>query len=221
MVDYSGLKRHISIIMDISTNMDRWLFVINIVSKKRFQILQKILEKKEFTQYGLKKELKLGMSIVNDTINTLLDKEFIKKQEKKYVLIDEKGLLDMIAFLKPLKKDIKLQINTSLTKKEVQAKLPKEAILCLESALEQYTNYYESNRVACYLPAKVITKLTSEFFVPGNKTELIIMEANPQLTEKEINSKQGIKYTNSTRTIIDLYCDNKAFLADKIIRKAK
>lgn len=207
--------------MDISTNMDRWLFVINIVSKKRFQILQKILEKKEFTQYGLKKELKLGMSIVNDTINTLLDKEFIKKQEKKYILVDEKGLLDMIAFLKPLKKDIKLQINTSLTKKEVQSKLPKEAIFCLESALEQYTNYYESNRVACYLPAKVITKLTSEFFVPGNKTELIIMEANPQLTEKEINSKQGIKYTNSTRTIIDLYCDNKAFLADKIIRKVK
>ncbi len=207
--------------MDISTYMDRWLFVINIVSKKRFQILQKILEKKEFTQYGIKKELKIGMSIVNDTINILLDKEFIKKQEKKYSLIDEKGLLDMIAFLKPLKKDIKLQINTSLTKKEVQNKLPKEAILCLENALEQYTNYYESNRIACYLPAKSITKLANEFFAPGNKTELVIMEANPQLTEKEIKTKNEIKYTNPTRTIIDLYCDNKAFLADRIIGKVK
>lgn len=195
--------------------------MINLVSKKRFSVLESILEKKEFTQYGLKKELGTGMSIVNDTINILLDKDFIKKEEKKYVLVDEKGLLDMIAFLKPLKKDIKLQISTSLTKKEVQTKLPKETVFCLESALEQYTNYYESNKILCYLTENNISKLKKEFFSPGNKTELIILESKPILTKKEINTKNGIKYTNPTRTIIDLYCDNKAFLADKIIGKVK
>lgn len=195
--------------------------MINLVSKKRFQLLQKILEKREFTQYGLKKELQLGMSIVNDTINILLDKEFIEKKEKKYVLVDEKGLLDMIAFLKPLKNDIKLKISTSLTKKEIQTKLPKDTIFCLESALEQYTNYYESNRIAVYLTENSILKLKKEFFAPGNKTELVIIEAKPELTNKEINTKNKINYTNPTRTIIDLYCDNKAFLADKILGKVK
>jgi len=207
--------------MDISITVDWWLFVINLVSKKRFKILETILEKNDFTQYGLKKELKIGMSIVNDTINILLDKEFIKKQEKNYVLINEKDLLEMIAFLKPLKRDLLFQINTALTKKEVQAKLPKEVIYCLESALEQYTNYYESNRVACYLPKKSLAKVNKEFFAPGNKTMLIVLGDNPPLTKEEIRTKKQLKFTNSTRTIIDLYCDNKAFLADKIIGKVK
>jgi hypothetical protein len=194
--------------------------VINIVSKKRFLILQKILEKKEFTQYELKKELKTGMSIINDTINTLLEKEFLIKKEK-YVLTSEKNLLDMIAFLKPIKKDIKLKITTSLTKKELKAKLPKETIYCLESALEQYSNYYESYVIACYLPTKNIEKIKKELFLPGNKTQLLVLEAKPLLTENEIKNKNGVKYTNTIRTIIDLYCDNKAFLADKIIGKVK
>jgi len=197
------------------------VIVINLVSKKRFQILELILEQKQFTQYGIKKELKTGMSIVNDTINILLDKEFVKKQGKKYALVDEKGLLELIAFLKPLTKDIKLKITTSLTKKELISRLPKEITFCLETALAQYTNYYESNRVCVYATNKSFESIKKAFFSPGKTTELVIFEDNPILTKKEIAQKNEVKYTNVTRTIIDLYCDNKAFLADKILNKVK
>lgn len=207
--------------MDISINTDRCSFMINLVSKKRFQILELILEKKQFTQYGLKKELKTGMSIVNDTINILLEKEFIKKQDNKYILSDEKGLLELIAFLKPINKSILLKINTSLTKKDLISRLPKETIFCLDTALNQYTNYYESNRICVYATNKTLAKIKSSFFSPGKTTELVIFQAEPELTKKETISANGINYTNATRTIIDLYCDNKAFLADKIIGKVK
>jgi len=180
-----------------------------------------ILEKKQFTQYGLKKELKTGMSIVNDTINILLEKEFIKKQDNQYSLSDEKGLLELIAFLKPINKNILLKINTSLTKKDLISRLPKETIFCLDTALNQYTNYYESNRICIYATNKTLTKIKKSFFSPGKTTELVIFQAKPELTKKEIISSKEFNYTNATRTIIDLYCDNKAFLADKIIGKVK
>ncbi len=195
--------------------------MINLVSKKRFLILQTVLEKKEFTQYGLKKELKLGMSIVNDTINTLLEKEFLKKQAKKYVLVDKKGLLELIAFLKPINKAVKHTFSTSLTKKEVEAKLSKNVVFCLETALEQYTNYYESNRVAAYASKQSLEKIKKEFFTPGSTTKVMIFAENPPLTKKEINAKHNFNYTSAIRTVIDLYCDNKGFLADKIIEKVK
>lgn len=207
--------------MDISVCVDRWLFVINLVSKKRFVLLEAILEKKVFTQYGLKKELKLGMSIVNDTINILVEKEFVKKQEKKYVLVDEKGLLELIAFLKPISKSIKLKASTSLTKKELVSRLPKGVVFCLDSALAQYTNYYESNRVCIYASSKNFAKLKGSFFSSGKDTELIVFVDDPKLTKNEIIQKNGSDYTNVTRTIIDLYCDNKEFLADKIRNKVK
>lgn len=185
--------------------------MINIVSKKRFQILEKIIEKKEFTQYEIKKELKFGMSIVNDTVQMLIEKEFIETKNNKYFLKDEKGLLELIAFLKPTK--ILAIIKTSIPKKEAIKRI--DAIICMETALEQYTNYYKSNRLAIYANKTQLTKIKKQFFVPGNETEIAIFEDEPKLTKKEIISDK-IKYTNKIRTIIDLYRDNKAFLADKI-----
>lgn len=187
------------------------VILINIVSKKRFQILEKIIEKKEFTQYEIKKELKFGMSIVNDTVQMLIEKEFIETKNNKYFLKDEKGLLELIAFLKPTK--ILAIIKTSIPKKEAIKRI--DAIICMETALEQYTNYYKSNRLAIYANKTQLTKIKKQFFVPGNETEIAIFEDEPKLTKKEIISDK-IKYTNKIRTIIDLYRDNKAFLADKI-----
>ena len=190
--------------------------MINILSKKRFLVIEAILEKKSFTQYGLKKELKLGMSIINDSVNFLLEKEFIRKEPKKYVLSDAKGLLELIGFFRQMDKAIVFEAKTSLGKKELMKRISQETVFCLETALERYSNYYESGRVCAYASKKGISSLKAMFFAPGNETELLIFEEKPALSKNEIVSSGSAKYTSKARTIIDLFCDNKGPLAEKI-----
>lgn len=202
--------------------------MIDLASNKKFLLVEYILEKKSFTQYQAKKDLKTGMSIINQTTKFLLEKGVIKKTEKNYELTDPEGLIELIAFFRNMGKQKIIEIGTSLEKTEAIKLVPQNAIFCLETALEKYSNYYKSNRVCFYADEKTAKELEKKLaYKPGNKTVVAVYKEKPTLSKTEIGmsdwKKLGIKnagnlkFTTAIRTIIDLYSDKKGNAAEKLV----
>ncbi len=190
--------------------------MINLASKQKFALVEYLLEKKEFTQYRAKKDLKLGMSTVNLTFQFLLEKELIKKNNGKYVLTNPVDLVELVAFFHEMKK-LKLgELSTSLPKTAVLKLLPDSVVFCLETALEQYSNYYKSNNVFFYSNEKTFKEIQKKLaYKPGNITILVSYKQKPMLSV--IEKKGNLKFTGKIRTIIDLYSDKKGNAADKLV----
>ncbi|MFH1256011.1 MAG: hypothetical protein V1494_01830 [Candidatus Diapherotrites archaeon] len=192
--------------------------MIDLASDKKMRIVEFLLEKKEFTQYGVKKELRLGMSIVNQTFSFLLDKGVIGKPGKKYALKDPVGLIELTAFFRSMEKLKIMEISTSLEKKDVLKILPDKSILCLEIALEKYSNYYVSNRICFYADGETADKFKKKLsFKPGNKTVVIAYREKPKALQIETFGKH--KFTARIRTIIDLFSDKKGNAAEALVRQ--
>ncbi len=190
--------------------------MINFALSKKLSIVEYILEKKEFTQYKVKQDLSFGGSTVNKTVNFLLDKQVIEKKEKKYVLSDAVSLLELVAFFKKMS-DFKIaEFNTSLKKEELYKLIPKEAVFCMDSALEQYSNYYKSNKVCIYANDSIVKQIKEKLkYLPGDKT---VLEIYKDGIDKSIVIK-GKKYTSKIKTIIDMFCDKRGNAVEPLVKK--
>jgi len=192
--------------------------LIDLASDRKMRIVEFLLEKKEFTQYGVKKELKLGMSVVNQSFGFLLDKGIIGKSGKKYALKDAVGLVELTAFFRNMEKLKIMELSTSLEKKDVLKILPDKAILCMETALEKYSNYYVSNRICFYSDMKTAAELRKKIsFKPGNKTVVIAYREKPKVFKTETSGKH--RQTGRIRTIIDLFSDKKGNAAEGLVKQ--
>ena len=190
--------------------------MLSLASDKKLLIIEYILSNNTFTQYKIKKELNLGMYIVNTTVNFLLEKEVIEQKDKKYVLLDAESLLELVAFFKNMKEYKIAEIETSLSKKEIEKYIPKDAVYCMDSALEQYTNYYKTNKVCIYASEEQAKKLKDKLKLnPGNKTVVQIYKTGI-INVVEI---KGLKYTTKIKTIIDMYCDKRGNSVETLLKK--
>ncbi len=191
-------------------------FLVNLASGKTFLALEFLLEKKEFTQYSVKKELKLGMSTVSNLFKFCLEMGFVKSDGKKYFLIDPVGLIEAVSFFHSMKKNLLFETKFSIEKSELEKLLPKNAIFCLESALEKYDNFYHSSTVSIYLPEKDLVLLEKNLGIAvGEKTVLKVFKEKPKLSK--IEKIDGKNFTSKIRTLIDLACDKKGAMGDKLI----
>lgn len=225
---HRNVFKHIPTIMDISVILDRFWFMIDLASNKKFLIVEYILEKKEFTQYQIKKDLKTGMSVVNETVGFLLEKDVIKKTEKNYVLSDPEGLIELAAFFRNMEKLKIAEISTSLEKLETIKLVPPEVVFCLETALEKYSNYYKSNRVSFYADEKTAKELQKKLaYKPGNAIVIEVYKEKPIISKTDagmsnweklgIKNAEKLKFTTKIRTIIDLYSAKKGNAAEKLV----
>lgn len=190
--------------------------VVNFASKQTFKVVEFVLEKKEFTQYAVVKELKLAMGTVNNCFAFLLEKGFIVRKDQKYALEDPVGLVDAVSFFRNMKDLLIFEFSSSYDEAELQKKLPTNAVFCMESALAQYSNYYVSNVVSVYLPKKDALILQKKLGAGiGNKTILKVFEEKP-VVSKKIEWK-GKWFTGQVRTVIDLACDKKVPMAEKLV----
>ena len=202
--------------------------MIDLASNKKFLIVEYILGKKTFTQYQVKKDLKTGMSVVNDTVELLLEKGVIKKTEKNYVLTDPEGLIELIAFFRNMEKLKIAEMSTSIEKIEAIKLVPQDVVFCLETALEKYSNYYKSNRVSFYADEKTAKELEKKLvYKPGNATVIAVYKEKPVISKTEagmsgwkklgVKNAEKLKFTTAIRTIIDLYSDKKGNAAEKLV----
>ena len=95
--------------------------------------------------------------------------------------------------------------------------MPKN-VLCMDSALEKYSNYYRSNRVCVYANNEKEVKRIEKIFngASSGHIEVWIFKASP--LPETIKIKKKI-VTTKLRTLIDLVCDNKTFYAKDLFKQ--
>jgi hypothetical protein len=99
-------------------------------------------------------------------------------------------------------------------KEEIKDLLVNEgAILCLESALEEYSQYYRSERVCVYHtnPDKLLKKILG---LEGGIIQINIYY--PDISLK--NDVEKWRRTTKFRTVIDLACDGRIYAAKDLLK---
>lgn len=190
----------------------------NLNTRQTFKVVEEILRQKSFTQYGLGKRLNVSFGWINSVCNWLLSKGFIERADKGYALKDVAGLLNAFSIYRDMENIKALGLRTSFSKRELLAMLPKDAILCLDTALEQYSSYFRSERVCAYVGKKALHHLKARLrFSKGNAATICLYEEKPEIAKT--GKISGRNYTDEIRTVIDIACDNKFYVAEQLIKQ--
>jgi hypothetical protein len=160
---------------------------------------------------------KTGVSIgrVNQVVSWLLDRGYVERIRGGYRLASAVSLLNLLANFRTMGKIVSLDIDAP--RKEILKFLSeKKAVFCLTSALQHYDTYFRDPSICIYpLDEKIIDELKK--FREGN---LRINIYKPDLVlEENIVTGDSARYTSKVRTIIDLFCDNKAYAAERLIKR--
>jgi hypothetical protein len=105
--------------------------------------------------------------------------------------------------------------DVSLKAEDVLAMVKGKGTLCLTSALSHYDSYYRDPAIYVYSKdEKLLEELKN---APKGLTHVVLYEDD--LNGNDTVKMNGQLITSKTRTAIDLFCANKAYASEKLIRK--
>lgn len=190
---------------------------MNPASPNTYKVIKQILAVKSFTQLELEGKTGVSHGQVNHVVNWLKDHKYVEWREGKYCLVDPAGVLSLFTLVRRMDKHKSLSLLVAIDPMKIQTYFPKEAVFCLESALEQYSEYFRGGRVCAYYddPEEIMTIFRS---YTGNLTEISIYESDISL-ENDMYIRKGMKFTDRIRTVIDLACDGKMYVARDLLRE--
>ena len=194
--------------------------------KKTYLVVRAILREKKFKQYQISKEEKVAFSQVNMIVNWMVSLGYVGKRKGElakagkvgkrkgyYELISPGALFGLFHIYRQLKPYKTFDVDLS-NPKAIEI-LKGRAALCLTSALSFYDNYYRDSAIYAYvLDEKLLDDLKE---LPEGLTRIEIYKED--LNRDDFVRKKSILMTNKTRTIIDLYCANRAYAAERLIKR--
>lgn len=189
--------------------------MIRLTAHKTYKILYYILSHRKFTQTEVHEATGVSIGRVNRVVLWLLDRGYAERTKAKYKLTSAVSLISLLANFRAMKKIITLDIDAP--RKEVMKFLMEGgAVFCLTSALQHYDTYFRDPAICVYsFDKKLVEEL--EKFGRGN-LRINIYEPDLRL-EENIALIDSAKLTSEVRTIIDLFCDNRGYAADRLIKR--
>ena len=186
---------------------------MKVTSRETYKIIRAILELKKFKQYQISKKEKVTFSLVNRVVSWLVSQKYVTKRTGHYELVSPSAILGLFPLYRKMKPYETLDV--ALPAKEVLDILKRSGILCLTSALSYYDDYYSDPAIHVYLKdEKTLTELKS---LQRGYTHIEVYRED--LNGADCVTIKGHKLTSKTRTIIDLFCANKAYAAERLIKK--
>jgi len=186
---------------------------MNITSNSTYKIIRYILLSKEFKQVEIHNSTECSKGQVNKVVNWLLSRNFLEKGKNKYYIIDPAGIISLFPLFRNMKDLLIYRIPLRAEKDKILNNLSKEAVLCLDSALDRYSGYYRSNRICIYHKKPDLIK---NKFKPysGGMIDLEIYKSDMDLENDTI---KGV--TSKLRTVIDMTCDGKTYVAKDLFEE--
>lgn len=89
-------------------------------------------------------------------------------------------------------------------------------VFCLTSALEHYTEYVRDPAIHVYVDEEYWNEMSEKETEGSVRINLYVFKPYREDNVIEIN---GMKITTRLRTLIDLYCDDKAYAAEPLIKQ--
>ncbi|MFH1222051.1 MAG: hypothetical protein V1492_03125 [Candidatus Micrarchaeota archaeon] len=186
---------------------------MKVTSRETYKIVRGILELKKFTQYQLGKKEDVTFSLVNRVVNWFVSRGYVAKRRGYYELISAAAIFNLFPLYRKMKPHVSIDVN--LSKEEVLGMLKDKGALCLTTALSYYDNYFRDPTLCVYLrDEKVIRELRA---APKGYTHIELYEED--LNKDDFLKKDGQLVTSKIRTVIDLFCSNKAYAAERLVKK--
>lgn len=182
-----------------------------------FSILNAMLERQAFTQLSLSKEKNVSLGQVNKVAKFLLERNLIGKEKGSYTLNNALGLIECIASSRQMRDSLIGKYGVFLSKGEALEMLGSKAVLCLDSALEQYYPHISSRRVCAYVPKKERKELLEGLDShKGDNCTIWLYSLDLPVETEQVNNKN---ITSRKRTAIDMVCDNAGFAVSDLFRE--
>jgi len=186
---------------------------MKVTSKETYKVIRAILEMKKFTQTEISKKEKLTFSLVNKVINYCVSRGYVTRRKGYYEVTAPSAIFNLFPVYRTMKASE--AINVDMPKAKVLERIKGKGILCLVSALSYYDDYYRDPTIHIYLEdEKIIRELKQ---LPKGYTHIEIYKED--LNSDDFVKKKGQIITSKIRTIIDLFCSNKAYAAERLIKK--
>lgn len=182
-------------------------------SRETYRIVRAVLLKKRFTQYEISVSEDVTFSLVNRVVNWLVDRGYVQRREGRYELIAAAAILNLFPIYRRLKPYEILDVN--LDRKTVLGLVKGKGTLCLASALAFYDDYFRDQGIHVYLDDEQVIKNLRA----SNKGYCHIELYKNDLGESDSVKIKGLAVTSKIRTIIDLFCNNRAYAAERLVKR--
>jgi hypothetical protein len=186
---------------------------MKVTSRETYKVIRAVLELKTFKQYQISKREKVTFSLVNRVVNWLVVQRYVAKRTGHYELVSPSAILALFPIYRKMKPRDSLDV--AMPVKEVLGILKGKGTLCLTSALAYYDEYFRDPAIHVYLDDEKVLKELKD--LPMGYTHIEIYRED--LNIDDVVTVKGQRITKKTRTIVDLFCANKAYAAERLIKK--
>lgn len=192
-------------------------------SSAAYPQLYYILSHKEFKQRPMSRELNIPHGArISGFVTWLENLGFIEKSrnlQDKTSLYRVTSPVALIKFYSNFRKmnENRLSIDWGNKRDEIIEYFKSQnGVFCLTTALEQYTEYVKDPVVHVYVTEDFWNEMAAKE-VTGNVR--VHMYPFKPYREDNVTEKNDLKITTPLRTLIDLYCDDKAYAAEPLIKQ--
>jgi len=186
---------------------------MKITSRETYRVVRAMLDRKRFSQYEISKNEGITFSLVNRTVNWFMGRGYVRKQKGYYELVSAGAIFNLFPIYRKMTPYATFDVN--LPGEKALEMLGKKGVLCLTSALAFYDDYYRDATVHAYLEdEKVLDELK------GMAKGFCHVELyREDLNRDDFTKLKRQNATNKIRTVIDLFCCNKAYAAERLLKK--
>jgi len=191
--------------------------LLDLKSEKTYFVVNYVLKYRRFEQKEIHKKTRVSKGWVSFVVNWLEEQKYVKKADKGYELVNAVPVFSLFKLFRRMEKNLLGSFSLKPEPEELIRELIKrKVVFCTTTALQEYSSYYQDPSINFYSGDKdLLEEIRTE-----EKGLTQINFFKPDLWLKiDIQKKGKMLLTSPVRTIIDLFCDNKAYTAKELIEK--
>ncbi len=190
--------------------------MIRLTSDKTYKVIRYLLKNGRFAQSRVHNETGVSAGRVNQVVQWLMRTGYVRKAACRYELIAPLAVVKLFPLARSMKEQIIFSREVDVENEDIVKWLTgKGAVFCLTTALQQYDTYFRDPAVNIYADEKAALELER---LPAGLTRVNVYKPDMNL-ESDTTEKDGVKATSMERTVIDLFCDNKAYAAERLVKR--
>lgn len=186
---------------------------MKITSRETYKIVRAMLKRKRFTQYEISKEEGITFSLVNRVVNWLVQRGYVRRQKGGYELVSAGAIFSLFPIYRHMAPYASFDV--SLSREEALRMLKPKGALCLTSALAFYDDYFRDEAIHAYLEDEKALEELKRMPKGFRRIELY----KEDLNKEDFVKIKGKKVTDKIRTVVDLLCANKAYTAERLLKR--
>ncbi len=191
--------------------------MVDLSREQTYAIVAFILKNNEFSQGEIANSAGVSKAWVSKVFKRLGAKGYIKKAGGRYACSKPVELVSLFPLFRSMQNNLIESFSLDLEREKLLSFLKgKKVVLCTTTALQFHSSYFRDPSTDFYTGDKSILK---EFKKIDNGLLRVNLYRADLCLEADVEKRHGFEITDPVRTVIDLFCDNKAYAAEKLVKR--